>query len=185
MIAQFGPYNWVQFEWKPLSSLGRWCATLGIMFIVRNSYTDIKPQLCTIVIIFFKHSFAVPVDWAKHFLSQGMIKSVYIYEPIRNMFCICPVCPMGSARPLAQLGQIVSGSSLGSCRASRNFSIFWRSVCLEVLHSNPFLLNIQLIMNRDCENFGRQSWVILAIVITEFLIVARFDWETITKPLPR
>ena len=36
MIAQFGPYNWIQFEWKPLSSLGRWCATLGIMFIVRK-----------------------------------------------------------------------------------------------------------------------------------------------------
>lgn len=36
MIAQFGPYNWVQFEWRPLSSLGRWCATLGIMFIVSN-----------------------------------------------------------------------------------------------------------------------------------------------------
>lgn len=40
MIAQFGPYNWVQFEWRPLSSLGRWCATLGIMFIVSNpTYT--------------------------------------------------------------------------------------------------------------------------------------------------
>lgn len=34
MIAQFGPYDWIQFEWRPLSSLGRWCATLGIVFIV-------------------------------------------------------------------------------------------------------------------------------------------------------
>ncbi len=30
MIAQFGPYDWVEFEWLPLSSLGRWFATLGI-----------------------------------------------------------------------------------------------------------------------------------------------------------
>jgi len=37
----------------------------------------------------------------------------------------------------------------------------------------------------DCETFGRQSWVILAIVVTEFLVVAKFDWDTITKPLPR
>lgn len=36
MIAQFGPYNWVQFEWRPLSSLGRWCATLVIVFLVRT-----------------------------------------------------------------------------------------------------------------------------------------------------
>ena len=43
----------------------------------------------------------------------------------------------------------------------------------------------QYLDDPDCESFGRQSWVILAIVITEFLIVARFDWETITKPLPR
>lgn len=36
----------------------------------------------------------------------------------------------------------------------------------------------------DCKKFGSQSWVILAIVSTEFLIVAKFDPVTITKPLP-
>ena len=38
--------------------------------------------------------------------------------------------------------------------------------------------------NPQCKKFGRQSWVITAIVITEVLIVLKFDWETVTKPLP-
>jgi phosphatidylserine synthase 2 len=38
--------------------------------------------------------------------------------------------------------------------------------------------------NPRCKRFGRQSWVITAIVITEVLIVFKFDWETVTKPLP-
>jgi phosphatidylserine synthase 2 len=38
--------------------------------------------------------------------------------------------------------------------------------------------------NPLCKKFGRQSWVITAIVITEVLIVCKFDWETVTKPLP-
>jgi len=36
----------------------------------------------------------------------------------------------------------------------------------------------------ECKLFGRQSWVIASIIITELLIVAKFGWETITKPLP-
>jgi len=38
--------------------------------------------------------------------------------------------------------------------------------------------------NPQCKKFGRQSWVVAAIVITEVLIVCKFDWETVTKPLP-
>ncbi|CAF0783183.1 unnamed protein product [Adineta steineri] len=38
--------------------------------------------------------------------------------------------------------------------------------------------------NPQCKKFGRQSWVITAIVITEVLIVFKFDWETVTLPLP-
>lgn len=41
-----------------------------------------------------------------------------------------------------------------------------------------------LISCRSCKTFGRQSWVIVAIIITEFLVIAKFDFETITKPLP-
>ena len=33
--------------------------------------------------------------------------------------------------------------------------------------------------------FTRQSWVLLAIVVTELLICVKFGWDTITKPLPR
>ena len=38
--------------------------------------------------------------------------------------------------------------------------------------------------NPQCKKFGRQSWVVNAIVITEVLIVCKFDWQTVTKPLP-
>jgi phosphatidylserine synthase 2 len=38
--------------------------------------------------------------------------------------------------------------------------------------------------NPRCKKFGRQSWVVAAILITEVLIVCKFDWETVTKPLP-
>lgn len=37
---------------------------------------------------------------------------------------------------------------------------------------------------RSCETFGRQSWVMVAMIITEFLVIAKFDFKTITKPLP-
>lgn len=37
---------------------------------------------------------------------------------------------------------------------------------------------------RTCKKFGPQAWMIIAIIITEFLIVVKFDWKTISKPLP-
>ncbi|CAF4579980.1 unnamed protein product, partial [Rotaria magnacalcarata] len=33
--------------------------------------------------------------------------------------------------------------------------------------------------NRTCKRFGRQSWVITAIIIIEVLIVLKFDWQTV------
>ena len=38
---------------------------------------------------------------------------------------------------------------------------------------------------RNCKTLGTQAWVILSIIITELLITLKFDWETITTPLPR
>lgn len=77
MIAQFGPYNWIQFEWRPLSSLGRWCATLGIMFIVSNSeewnFEQVKFEkfvLLTFNIFFI--CFLVFVDRIEHILLKGI-----------------------------------------------------------------------------------------------------------------
>jgi len=43
----------------------------------------------------------------------------------------------------------------------------------------------QYLDDPECKTFGRQSWVLAAIVITEFLIIAKFAWLTITKPLPK
>ncbi|KAK3583279.1 hypothetical protein CHS0354_011167 [Potamilus streckersoni] len=42
----------------------------------------------------------------------------------------------------------------------------------------------QYLDDPNCKKFGRQSWLLAAIIITELLIIAKFDWETVTKPLP-
>ncbi|KAK8377432.1 hypothetical protein O3P69_013812 [Scylla paramamosain] len=41
IIAQFGPYVWVDYDWKPLSSLGRWFSVLAIiaMFLITELNT--------------------------------------------------------------------------------------------------------------------------------------------------
>lgn len=36
IVFQFTPYSWVKFEWKPASSLRRWLAVCGIIFVVRQ-----------------------------------------------------------------------------------------------------------------------------------------------------
>ncbi|XP_055335120.1 phosphatidylserine synthase 2-like [Paramacrobiotus metropolitanus] len=38
--------------------------------------------------------------------------------------------------------------------------------------------------NPNCKKFGKQAWLVLAVIITELLIVLRFDWDLVTKPLP-
>ena len=43
----------------------------------------------------------------------------------------------------------------------------------------------QLLDDPECDKLGRQSWVMLAIIVTELLICIKFGWATITKPLPR
>ena len=43
----------------------------------------------------------------------------------------------------------------------------------------------QLLDDPDCDKLGRQSWVLVAIVVTELLICIKFGWSTITKNLPR
>jgi len=34
LAAQFTPYSWTDFEWKPTLSLKRWCAMLGVIAMV-------------------------------------------------------------------------------------------------------------------------------------------------------
>ena len=43
----------------------------------------------------------------------------------------------------------------------------------------------QLLDDPDCTQLGRQSWCLIAIVVTELLICIKFGWATITQPLPR
>jgi len=31
---------------------------------------------------------------------------------------------------------------------------------------------------------GTQTWVCITIIVTEVLIVLKFDWDTVTKPFP-
>ncbi|KAK2703665.1 phosphatidylserine synthase 2-like [Artemia franciscana] len=119
IFAQFGPYNWIKFEWRPLSSLGRWVATLTIVFVF------LLTELNT---FYLKFVLWVPPD---HWLN------------LVRLFAM----------------------------------LFWGAVALREV--------FQYLDDPDCTSIGRQSWTLLTIVFTEFLIVARFDRETISKPLPR
>ncbi|XP_065583789.1 phosphatidylserine synthase 2-like [Artemia franciscana] len=119
IFAQLGPYDFIKFEWRPLSSLGRWGATLTIVFVF------LLTELNTFYLKFFLW---IPPD---HWLNL--------------------------ARLLVML--------------------FWGAVALREV--------FQYLDDPGCKSFGRQSWTLLTIVFTEFLIVIRFGGETISKPIPR
>ncbi|PAA93971.1 hypothetical protein BOX15_Mlig025942g2, partial [Macrostomum lignano] len=36
----------------------------------------------------------------------------------------------------------------------------------------------------SCKKFGRQAWLLTAIIVTEALICVKFDWPTVSKPPP-
>lgn len=38
--------------------------------------------------------------------------------------------------------------------------------------------------NPYCKRMGTQTWLCIAIIVTEVLIVLKFDWDTVTKPFP-
>lgn len=38
LAAQFTPYSWTDFDWKPTSSLKRWMAMLAVIAIVSFIY---------------------------------------------------------------------------------------------------------------------------------------------------
>lgn len=37
ILKQFTPYSWMDFEWRPISSLGRWIGMLGLIGMVSDS----------------------------------------------------------------------------------------------------------------------------------------------------
>jgi phosphatidylserine synthase 2 len=43
----------------------------------------------------------------------------------------------------------------------------------------------QLLDDPECYKLGRQSWVLISIVLTEFLVCIKFGWETVTMSIPR
>jgi phosphatidylserine synthase 2 len=47
VVAQFGPYSWVDYDWRATSSLGRWIKMLGIMFVVslKDRLSCVLPSL--------------------------------------------------------------------------------------------------------------------------------------------
>jgi phosphatidylserine synthase 2 len=57
------------------------------------------------------------------------------------------------------------------------FILLWGSVGLREI--------FQLLDDPNCDQLGRQSWVLSSIIATEFLICIKFGWDTISKPLPK
>ena len=55
--------------------------------------------------------------------------------------------------------------------------LLWGAVCMRE--------SFQLLDDPNCNKLGRQSWVLAMIISTEFMVCAKFGWETITKPIPR
>ncbi|KAK8741995.1 hypothetical protein OTU49_002046, partial [Cherax quadricarinatus] len=118
IMAQFGPYVWVDYDWKPLSSLGRWFSMLGIIAIF------LLAELNTFYLKFVL--WVEPGHWA------NLVRLTFILP--------------------------------------------WGAVALREV--------FQFLDDPDCMKFGRQSWLFLAIVTTELLIVVKFGWETVTIPFP-
>lgn len=119
LVAQFGPYSWVDYDWRSTSSLGRWIKMLGIILVF---------LLAELNIFYLKFVMWVPPE---HYLN------------LVRIFLL----------------------------------LFWGAVSMREVY--------QYLDDPDCTKIGRQSWMTLAVISTEFLIVAKFDWETITKPFPR
>ncbi|ESO97633.1 hypothetical protein LOTGIDRAFT_103737 [Lottia gigantea] len=119
VAAQFTPYSWTEFDWRPVSSLSRWLSMLALIAIF------LLAELNT-----FYLKFA-------------------LWIPPEHWLC---------------LSRLVFFLFMGAAAMRETF---------------------QFLDDPDCKKFGRQSWLIIAIIVTEFLIIAKFDWKTISKPLPR
>ncbi|XP_046390648.1 phosphatidylserine synthase 2-like isoform X2 [Ischnura elegans] len=119
ILAQFGPYTWVDYDWKSTSSLGRWIVTLAIIFVF------LVAELNT---FYLKFVLWVPPE---HYIN--LIRLL--------LFLMCGAVGMREG--------------------------------------------YQYLDDPDCTKIGRQSWILLLTVASEFLIVAKFGWDTITIPVPK
>ncbi|KAK6973721.1 phosphatidylserine synthase 2 [Biomphalaria glabrata] len=119
LAQQFTPHSWIDYDWKPTSSLKRWLSMLGVisMFLLAE-------------------------------LNTFYLKFV-LWIPPEHYLC---------------LSRLVVFLFMGAAAMRETF---------------------QFLDDPNCKKFGRQSWVIVSIIITELLIVLKFDWNTVTKPLPK
>ena len=62
---------------------------------------------------------------------------------------------------------------------------FWKKENKFTFYQVALRETFELLDNPECDKLGRQSWVVITIVVTELLICIKFGWATITKPLPR
>ena len=55
LVAQFGPYSWIDYDWRATSSLGHWIKMLGIMFVVslKDRFSYNLPSVLYISVILF------------------------------------------------------------------------------------------------------------------------------------
>ncbi|CAN0424427.1 unnamed protein product [Lampetra fluviatilis] len=119
MAFQFTPYSWVRFEWKPASSLQRWLAVCGLIFMF---------LLAELNTFYLKFVMWMPPE---HYLVL-----------LRLIFFV-------------NVGGV----------AMREVYDFM---------DDP----------RFNKKLGQQAWLVAAIIVTEFLIVLKYDTVTILKPLP-
>lgn len=119
IFAQFGPHSWIDYDWKPTSSLTRWVFFLLVILIF---------LLAELNTFYLKFILWVP---PAHYLNLVRL-----------------------------MGFLLAGAV--SMRET-----------------------FQYLDDPNCRTFGRQAWVVLAVIITEFLVIAKFGWEIITLPLPR
>lgn len=118
IVNQFGPYNWIEYDWKPTESLKRWLYML------------------VLVCLFFIAE-----------LGTFYLKWV-LWIPPPHFLC---------------LGRLIFMWLVGAVAMRESFEYL----------DNPL-----------CKKMGTQTWVTITILATEILIVCKFDWETISKPLP-
>ncbi|XP_067655372.1 phosphatidylserine synthase 2-like [Haliotis asinina] len=119
VAAQFTPYSWTDFDWRPTASLKRWCAMCGVIAIF------LLAELNTFYLKFV------------------------LWIPPEHYLC---------------LGRLVFFLFMGAAAMRETF---------------------QYLDDPKCKKFGRQSWIIAAIIFTECLITFKFDWELVVKPVPQ
>ncbi|XP_002735878.1 phosphatidylserine synthase 2-like [Saccoglossus kowalevskii] len=118
IAAQFTPYSWTRYDWKPTASFKRWLAVLAVISVIllgKLNYFYLK----------FVLWLAPP-----HYLN------------LIRVFLVVPE---------------------SACALRETY---------------------QYLEDPTCKKFGQQSWITLATLGTEVLIILKFDPQLVLKPLP-